>query len=119
MHTRLISCGEPRKRDVWSMHPGLGPAALQRILHRTMASMHAYQPPPEPSLLLAAPANEGEGGEARTLGMKLAALRRAFRRAALRWHPDRFQQRVALRLPPHEREGANARVAALARQVGC
>lgn len=48
-----------------------------------------------------------------------AALRRAFRRAALRWHPDRFQQRVALRLPTHERGAAAARVAALARQVGC
>ena len=77
--------------------------------------MRAYQPPPELMRRLLHIA----GGRACTLDPELAALRRAFRRAALRWHPDRFQQRVAVRLPAHEREGAAARVAALARQVGC
>lgn len=46
-----------------------------------------------------------------------AALRRAYRRAALRWHPDRFGRRVAPRLPEAERPAAAARVAGLAQQV--
>ena len=46
-----------------------------------------------------------------------AALRRAFRRAALRWHPDRFARRMIPGLPERERADMSARVAGLAQQV--
>lgn len=76
---------------------------------------------PGTSLLAAMAATEAAGCQAvpLTLNPNPAALRRAFRRAALRWHPDRFGRRIAPRLPERERSAAAARVSELAQQVCC
>lgn len=77
--------------------------------------------PPGTSLLAAMAATEAAGCQALPLTPipDPAALRRAFRRAALRWHPDRFGRRIAPRLPDRERSAAAARVSELAQQVRC
>ncbi|KAK9842075.1 hypothetical protein WJX81_007234 [Elliptochloris bilobata] len=121
-------CLSAREAEAWQHHERRWQAVdTQPVSHKLLDADIPWPPPAPPGATLLAAmaaaaisqpdAGSGAGASAQALTPDPVALRRAFHRAALRWHPDRFGQRILPRLPVHEREAAAVRVAALARQV--